>query len=167
MNTKLAVLILVSVSGLLSGCPRTDEVRQNDAGLEATQAPEPVDKAATGDPNFKTWVVHTTGAPAGAHMIAGDAFRLQKTGGGYQLRPLKNLLEERWGYPEGSNYVVNLEKISPELLCGEVTFMAHEPAIHKMKIKVLEDDFLIVEFLKPENSCTSTKTHGGVAHAQN
>jgi len=167
MNAKLAVLILMLTSGWLSGCtPRTEEVSPDEAAIAESRATDPVDGAARGNPNYRTWTVFLTGESDDPHMRVGDSFRLQQAGGGYQLKPLTRM-KGRWGYPEDSGYVVELEKITAALLCGEVAFVGHHLQTHRIKVEVKGDDLLFVEFLLPEKPCTSQDTHGGTAHAQN
>lgn len=76
-------------------------------------------------------------------------------------------MKKRWGYPESSEYVVELDKVNSALLCGEVTFIGHDPETHRVKVEVKDDDLLFVEFLLLQKPCTSQDTHGGTAHAQN
>lgn len=158
--TLALVSVLLGASGL--GATETEEpmAERSEAVMSAR-----ADSASRGNPNHRTWVVDATNDPGGPHIRTGDAFRLLKTGNHYKLKPL-NRLKGRWSV--ASSYEADLEEITPELLCGEVKNNNHDPNPHLLKILLVNDEEMELEFVDPAvGDCTSSNTHGGTAHAQN
>jgi len=164
---------------VLTGCPRKDEVREDDTGSGGNVNIAAADRASNGSLTRRTWVVWKTDDSDNLHLSAGHAFRIQKIGNNYKLIPLRSL-KDHWLVNDAA-FKVDLQVIGDDnsVLCGLIDIPGHsnEETTHVILIRVAgpftSDNNVIVDFKKPdpdlgpEQQCSSLKVHQGRAHAEN